>query len=119
MLDKIKNNIKESNILLAELSALIGYSNIFTTPLEHLVDTEFLKDKWSIEQDKLIIHIDYHTYDGEINHKKKIVKIDSVFMEGKQFFIGEKDNLTYVLTSIGIIGEPTQTIFVLDNNNKI
>ncbi len=39
---------------------------------------------------------------------KTISQIDDIYESG-----------VYVLTSVGIIGEPTQTIFVLDNNNKI
>lgn len=108
MKDRILKHVAERDAIIEELKTIMGYCD--ESPLELLLDK-----KWEIIGDDEL-HIQTEDEDLEDNYFS--FQISSLGASGKEFFMGEKDGISYIMAHDDESWEDT-AIFILDNKNKV
>lgn len=107
MFERIKNHVEERDVIIVELEKIMGFCN------DSPINMEFVDKKWVVIHDEL--HLQVGDEDLEDNYYG--YELSSMGAKGVDFFMGEKDEYTYVMAHDGD-WEQTQ-VFVLRTENKV
>ena len=106
MLERIEKTLKERDDLTKEILEIIGYGSGDNS----YIDMDFIDRKWDINGEELYLETDdddYYQY-----------TISSYSAKGEKLFMGEKDDLTFVMGYCSEDSYSDTTLFILKNENR-
>ena len=108
MFDRIKKHIEERDSIISELKTIMGHCD--ASP----INMEFIDKQWEIVGEELHLQVK----DSDLEDDYYMYELSSMGAKGEQFFMGEKDEYTYIMAHYEGEWEETQ-IFVLKTENKV